>query len=713
MAVWFPQALSLSAGREDGDSIMHEAFGALKIDIADAIVELRQAAADAGRKQTKSQKEVTNLKLTTQRTAAREHTANVRIELEAKAEAMVRRAIMEMSEDGGKALMEAYTKIDELENGLTEVKATFEEGRQQLMEVQAQKAAFAGKLTKAEVDLRKVHEEMGAVRSTLTQVLKDLGLFRDEEAGLVDQVRILLDAFEENKQTAALLQRHHAGALERRDQDVRVIGLEISEGESSIEHLQTQHAAEIKQLRRDLARMTAERNEALTAMEELSSGSMDTFNKARAEVAKLREEIDAASTLLASGIPNTQDWNLDEHIRTLIDAYDAEKGTIASAEAAISAAPMLIGPESGQMSGKSLAERIGYLISGCDQARSEEDQCRRAMDKALMQNATLTTQVGGLLSQVADLTDTLARQQGGAQAAALRQAQADLQAEREECAGLRQQVVPLRVAVESLTADNAKLATDYYSARDALEQANQNIDALVAKLDWTVKTARERIQRTDDVAVARVNAIEDHARRERSSLITSAVHALQALGTHLTHTLVGLRTISAGGHGGAQLLKLISPHEPLTPMVQSPPGLRAQATSVATPAPPSRPSTTYGQSASPRKGTKAASALLAAPPTGDPQLEPFTGWGKQSPRPQLAAAASYSAPIARRGVLRGGGMSTPPSAGHQRRRAAAGAQADFTLLPELLTTPRAVLDQRNGPERSPRRPQTAHAGDLR
>ena len=430
---------------------------------------------------------------------------------------------------------------------------------------EAMRAGAAGDLIRANDEIARLKLEMKTATDSLAKVMSDLNLKTDENMTLAEQVKSLVDQYENAKADIEKCLNEVQESQETLSTALSDLGQTKQENKSlgdQVRELVAQYEAALKEIRDSKATLE-------DALQDLDMTRTD-LNHARMEK-----------------------MTLGEKVAELVAQFEAAKKEIAQSKDVLSEALRDLSATNGELVNeksktKTLGQQVGELLGQFDLMRREMSQSGSALQEALAdlnltkgKNQTLGQQVRELISQyelskrenlecrsmlertLADLNITVTERKS------LAEHLNELLAKMEDLKkGDRTYQVKLRNMESELTAskaENKELRAEAKHIKSSLDEALSSVIGLTGdkrKLSDQVKDLVKRYRMTcvdletltvdharaikkEELATAEKNRvckesdekvlyIQEQSVRERTALVGAALRSMQELRTHLT-----------------------------------------------------------------------------------------------------------------------------------------------------------------------------------
>ena len=427
----------------------------------------------------------------------------------------------------------------------------------------AQEMRELKKQLSSDAEVRRLQEEIDSVRSSLESAFKDLGITKQLNKTLSEQIQELIQSAAEGKSKVAELTREvdeKDDELQRLNEALQrarlseggntsALNAHIEELEKEVKARGTAKAASDAELRRLQEETNSARANLEAAFKDL--GITKQANKTLAEqIQELGKETNSVRTSLEAAF---KDLGISKQANKTLSQQIQELGKETnSVRASLEAAFKDLGVT--KQANKTLSQQI--------QEMGKETNSVRASLEAAFKDLGMTKQLNKTLSE--QIQELIAKATGDAERAAKRIAQAEkdsewwhgearrLKEEMELCESTLQQALS---SVELIKNDKRQLSEQI---RDLLKRYRTTEDALNHTSAELVNVT-DALQRSTEELGRRAEA----SRQERGLLVRAALSSLQQLRSHLTFTLSGLRVVQLQGEHASMPWKraggLISP----------------------------------------------------------------------------------------------------------------------------------------------------------
>ena len=378
-------------------------------------------------------------------------------------------------------------------------------------------------LFRAREQVAQLQEEIAAVKGDLHKTLSDLNIKTEENMTLGEKVQQLVHKYE-------------------------------------------QAEADIAQSKGALTKALADLN--LTTEENLTLGEqvkrlVQQHDDAKHDIKSSKAMLESALSDL--NLSKDQNKTLGQQIKDLVSQFQEARREIADSKASLQAA---LGDlqlsnamnRSLDARNKTLGEQIKDMIDEFNAARSEVSDCRGLLEDALAQlnvqlpvEKPLAGHLSDLLNRIQELKDARS-----VQARRLEKAKQEIERSHKECEELKREIKKIRHAladamasigalnsqVADLKLDKVDLAAQIKDFVRRYKMTTEELGKASKELSVAVSAMDAAIQEKDIVtskAYEKVKEIKEESARERNYLVNSALTSMQALRSHMTYTLSGVR----------------------------------------------------------------------------------------------------------------------------------------------------------------------------
>lgn len=285
--------------------------------VGEAASELHHANYSMTRRQLKAQSTAFFMKLEVSRTASEVAMTNQKVELEATAERKMDAKIRDYSSNEGSLLAEAQAKSDALQEKLEAAVVSAKSLEGALVDTQKAAKSADSRAVKAEEETERLRMDAESAQTELRDALADLEGTRNENQTLGEQIRDLVQAYEDAKkardevqaQLEAAEQNAQARVAEveaERDAALKKLEGAAAEAAAALEAAAASHTLAMNALREELAQqqeaaiasaLASEREESKRALEAVRaemSAMVEAQSKLTNELASTRDELRSA-----------------------------------------------------------------------------------------------------------------------------------------------------------------------------------------------------------------------------------------------------------------------------------------------------------------------------------------------------------------------------------------------------------------------------------